>query len=69
MSYQEEITDIPPELLSIARSIARECRNPGSYSLNFTVSNYKLRIQDARIVKLERIQNIQLKGRQNGRFR
>ena len=63
MSYQEEThhpTDIPPELLTLARHIARSCRTPGTYTLTFTVSPHKARIATAQITKQETIRTLTL---------
>lgn len=62
MSHSEDnhpsYNDIPPELLSIARSIMRDCRAPGTYAVTLTISPHKAQISAASITKLEQIRDI-----------
>ncbi len=63
MSYQQEIKDLSPELISLARMIARDCRAAGHYTLDFTVGHHKHRIERATLNKSEPIRIIDLPER------
>ena len=57
-SPHHPITDLPPELLSLARMLARDCTTPGRYTVEFTISPYQKHIETAVVSRLETIRQI-----------
>jgi len=55
MSSTELLNDLPEEVVSLARMLVRTCRTPGEYTIQFTVSDHKLRVTTAVIARVEKL--------------
>lgn len=61
MSYQEEITDIPSDMISLARQIIRDCHAPGRYIIFLDIPHYPNQPKTAVIAKQEIIRAVDMK--------
>jgi hypothetical protein len=57
-SPQNNHMDLSPEVLSLARMLMRECRQPGHYSIDFEVSDHQRKIKTAVIARVENIRTM-----------
>ncbi len=46
-------TDLPDEIITLARALMRKCRTPGRYTVEFTITSHKFKIDTAVIAKIE----------------
>ena len=55
--------DLPPHIVSLARAIARDCKQPGHYTVSLDVSPHAGEPLSATITRTERLRVMELKVR------
>ncbi len=55
--------DLPPDLVSLSRTLARVCTKPGIYNIQLTVPHYPNQSKTAVITKLETVRIIKMEKR------
>jgi|GEM_PF-2351336 len=55
--------DLPPDIMSLARMIVRECRAPGQYAINLTVSPYRSEPLQVEILTVSTVRTAELTRR------
>ena len=58
-SSENNTNDLPEWLVSLARAVARDCRRPGRYVVEFEVSSHARRVDVVIIARVEPLRRLE----------